>query len=97
MCDLTKNGWDEHKKVVYHKIDGNTECLEKVSKKQDKILEKVHTRESRDIASAMERARFEARMGEKVNRMEKVVYGALGAGGIALLLQVISIATGGGP
>lgn len=98
MCDLTQNGWAEHKKVVYHKIDSNTECLEKVSAKQDRILEKIHTRESRAMAEAMERARFEARMEEKMNRMEKIVYGSLGAAGIALLLQVLSlVTTNGGP
>ena len=91
MCDLTENGWDEHKKVVYHKIDANTEYLEKVSIKQDQILERIHIRDSKDIAEDMKRARFEARMEEKVNRMANIVYGALGAATFAVILQVLNL------
>lgn len=91
MCDLEKNGWDEHKKVVYHKIDGNTDRLKTLATKQDAILAQMHS-------DAVNRTDFEARIEVKVNRMEKIVYGALGAATIAVFLQIINLVIGnGGP
>ena len=92
MCDLTENGWADHKKLVYHKIDANTEYLEALGAKQDTILETIRTGDSKDMKLAMERARFEARMEERmssqqkgISRVEKVLYG----GGTVIVVQIV--------
>jgi len=90
MCDLTENGWAEHKRVIYHKIDTNNEYLVKLEAKQDAILEKLG-----------ESGRFEARTGERLDRVEKFVYGAvtvsISAVISALISLVITLVSGGGP
>ena len=92
MCDLTENGWADHKEMVYHKIDTNNVYLEKLEAKQDTILETIRTGDSKDMQLAMKRARFEARVeermlnqGKSISRVEKIVFG----GGTAIVIQIL--------
>ena len=84
MCDLTENGWQDHKELVYDKIDATNECLEGLAATQDtiletirktdsQILEKMHAREVQSLAADTERVRFEATVKEKMINQEKSI------------------------
>ena len=82
MCDLTENGWEDHKELVYDKIDATNKrledlaviqntILETIRKTDSQILEKMHTREIKSLAEATERVRFEVTVKEKMANQEK--------------------------
>lgn len=103
MCEITENGWADHKELVYDKIDANNECLEEMAVTQEtiletirktdgQILEKMHTREIQSLAAETERARFEAMTEERMANQAKSISRIekiLFGGGTAIVIQVL--------
>jgi len=91
MCKIDNGDWNEHKKLVYHKIDANTRV-------QNAILKRIRAMEKSTAGDAEKRGRFEARMDEKMSRVEKIVYGAIATGVSALVVQIAAfVVANGGP
>ena len=103
MCDITENGWADHKELVYDKIDANNECLEEMAATQDtiletvrktdsQILEKMHAWEIKSLVIETERARFEATVEERMANQAKGISRIekiLFGGGTAIVIQVL--------
>lgn len=91
MCDIPENGWVEHKRLIYHKIDANTTSLGKIEATQVEILEEIRKKATEALEDAIERGRFEARTDEKVSKLEKFIYGAITVSLTAIVGALLSL------